>query len=324
MIELRRLLVIFLVTQLASLLLGAGSAAAGTSLYYGSIRIILSTGASSAYSIPFGSIIGYPQMNNLPTGDLATVNGSAPAAIGLGSNQMTLETSLPATVPPSSWGVPEVFTSFSGGHLAGSFFELGAPGAASSGPLGGLPVGQFGVEFKGTPSRFGGTMALLGKHRKRWGTAWSYGLIICTACSVWNDPLSAIGGSFGGAVSQTTWINGTGLPPTFFDVTIWGFPWSTGTVTARAPSSMGAVNSLIYKGTDQRTAGGAGNIQLVTPFVLRRTRAPGTPTQEVSYQAGIAIANLQFLPEPSALLLLASGLATLGCLSALSKRTNQG
>jgi hypothetical protein len=66
--------------------------------------------------------------------------------------------------------------------------------------------------------------------------------------------------------------------PTFFDLTLWGFPWSISTVTARAPFGLGGTNSLVFKGSDQRTPGGVGNIQLVTPFVIRHTEdAFGSP-----------------------------------------------
>jgi hypothetical protein len=100
-----------------------------------------------------------------------------------------------------------------------------------------------------------------------------------------------------------------GADPTFFDVTLWGFPWTTGTVTARAANYAQA--SLVFKGSDQRTPDGVGNIQLVTPFVVRYTesRTPWT-----YHQAGVAIADLQFVPEPGAFLMLASGLMALAAL----------
>ena len=169
MIGLRRMLAITSALPLVVFLLPVSSASAATSLYYGSIRIIFPYGASSTYSIPFGANISYPHMNNLPAGNIATVSGSAPAAIGLGANQITLHTSLFTTSPPPSWYASEVLSTFSGGHAAGNFYENGGPGAASSAPLSSIPASQFGVTFKGTPGRFGGTLALLGNHRTRWG-----------------------------------------------------------------------------------------------------------------------------------------------------------
>jgi hypothetical protein len=311
-------------------LLPASSASAATSLYHGSIRIILSYRGTSTYSIPFGANISYPHMNNLPAGNIATVSGSAPAAIGLGANQITLHTSLFTTSPPTSWyGITEALSTFSGGHDAGSFFENGAPGAASSAPLSGIPASQFGVTFKGTPGRFGGTLALLGNHRTRWGkVATGHSSRYCagfsfgegSTCSIWNLPLSPIGGAFGGSAFGRGWIWPSGTTPNFFDQTLWGFPWTTGTVTARAPLELSGTTSLVFKGTDQRTPAGAGNLQLVTPFVIRWTEDRHAPPPVTGYQAGVAILDLQFVPEPSALLVLASGMLALAGLFTHSRR----
>ncbi|MCH7643394.1 MAG: hypothetical protein IH974_01040 [Myxococcales bacterium] len=330
MIGLRRILAITSALSLAVFLFPAGSASADPSLYYGSIRIILSYGASSTYSIPFGANISYPHMDNLPAGNIATVSGSAPAAIGLGANQITLHTSLFTTSPPTSWyGISEVLSTFSGGHDAGSFFENGAPGAASSAPLSGIPASQFGVTFKGTPGRFGGTLALLGNHRTRWGkVVTGHSSRFCagfsfgegSTCSIWNRPISPIGGAFGGSAFGRGWIWPSGTTPNFFDQTLWGFPWTTGTVTARAPLWSGGTTSLVFKGTDQRTPAGAGNIQLVTPLVIRYTEDLHDSPPVTWYQAGVAIVDLQFVPEPSALLVLASGMLALAGLFRHSRR----
>jgi len=321
MIGLRRILAIISAPSLAVFLFPANSASAATSLYYGSIRIILSYGASSSYSIPFGDNISYPHMGNLPVGDIATLSGSGPAAIRFGPNQLTLHTSLFTTSPPLSWQVTEAFSTFSGGHAAGSFYENGGPGAASSAPVSDIPTSQFGVTFKGAPRRFGGTLALLGNHRTRWGGVlspsshycWDFSIGPGIDCSIWEKPLSPIGGAFGGAAFGRASL----VPcctPTLFDITIWGFPWTTGTVTARAPLPASGTTSLVFKGTDQRTPAGAGNLQLVTPFVMRWTEDRHASPPLTGYQAGVAIVDLRFVPEPSALLVLASGILTLtGC-----------
>jgi hypothetical protein len=330
MVSRARTLAILPALSLAVSLFSAHSTSAATSLYRGSIRIVLSYGAFSSYSIPFGSNISYPHMNNLPVGDLATIDGSGPAAIGFDANQLTLRTSLFTTSPPASWSVSEAFTEFSGGHTAGKFFGSGAPGAASSAPVSGIPASQFGVSFKGTPNRFGGTLALLGNHRSRWGAVLSPSSHYCgdfsigpgTDCSIWELPLSPIGGTFGGTAFGRASIV-PGASPTLFDQTLWGFPWTTGTVTARAPLGMGGVNSLITKGSDQRTAAGAGNLKLVTPFVIRWTEDRHASPPVTGYQAGIAIVDLRFVPEPSALLAFASGILALAGLYTYSRRPDR-
>jgi hypothetical protein len=328
--DIRRFLVIASILSLACIAVTAGSAPAATRLYSGSIRIILSTGVSDSYSIPFGSSIGYPNMNNQPTGDFAavSVSGSGPAAIGLGANQMTLHTSLFTTSPPPSWSVTEALSTFSGGHSAGSFFEYGGPGVASSAPVSGIPASRFGVSFKGTPSRFGGTLGLLGHFRSRWGAVYGPSSHYCAGfsigvtidCSVWDQPLSPIGGAFGGVASARASLVPGASTPSFFDVTVWGFPWSTGTVTARAPGWSGGTKSLVFKGTDQRTPGGAGHIQLVTPLVIQYTEDRYDSPPWTRHKAGVAVIDLNFVPEPSALLILASGLVTLAGLFGYSKR----
>ncbi len=310
-----------------ALLCMANSASAGTKLYYGSIRIVLSTGISGSYSIPFGASISYPRMNNLPVGDLASTTHSLLDAVLLGANQMTLFTGLFTTAPPLSWQVSEARTTFIGRHAAGTFFVAGAPGIASSAPVSGIPASQFGVVFQGGRRQFGGTLALLGSYRSRWGRVyspysqycWDFSIGPGTACSKWYLPFSAIGGAFGkSAFGRTSLV--PNFSPTLFDITVWGFPWTTGTVSARAPVGWVGTNSLVRKGSDQRTPSGAGNVQLVTPFVLRRTEDRHASPPETGYQAGIAILDLQFVPEPSAMLALASGTVTLAVLFCISRR----
>jgi hypothetical protein len=81
MADLRRIIVVALIFRIADGSSVVSTASADTKRYTGSIKLIPSSG-------------------------LATIGTSAPAAIGLASDQMTLMTSFPATVPPSSWGFP--------------------------------------------------------------------------------------------------------------------------------------------------------------------------------------------------------------------------
>ncbi len=94
---------------------------------------------------------------------------------------------------------------------------------------------------------------------------------------------------------------------------MWGGPWTVGTVSARAPADTGllatTINTLTAKGTDQRTPQGVGNLQLVSPFLVRGLDDDtGDP---IYYRAGVAVMSLRFVPEPAAVLQLVSGLTGL-------------
>jgi len=287
-------------------------AGAGTRLYTGSIELRLHSGPGYSYSIPFGANFSYPKMNNLPTGDVATTVGSVPIGIRLAPNQMALKTSVFTAPPPPSWYMSYVRSYFSGGNDSASFSAGGAPGPATSSPVTSTSDSHFGVSFSGTPTQFGGTMRLLAEFSARYG--------------FWDGAelaLGAIGGSFGGKLTATGYHGGTAFPPTFFTETVWGFPWTTGTVRATAPpnppSGGGSTPvTLTAMGSDLRTPMGMGKMQLVTPFVVRkREQRTG---ELLRANAGIAVVSLEFGPEPSALLQLAVGLGGLGIINRCSRR----
>ena len=158
----------------------ADPAAAAPRLYTGSIEFRISTfdGCTSAnscfndfdagYPFPFGASISYPSLNNPPSGNLASVSGSGPAAIGLGSNQITLHTSLYDTSPPASWNVTFAGSSFSGGHAAG-WLSAG---------------GTFGGTARVQLVRAGGTAV----SHTVWGFPWTTGSV-----SVWAPEPSGFG-----------------------------------------------------------------------------------------------------------------------------------
>jgi hypothetical protein len=298
------------------LLCSAAVAGAGTRLYTGSIQIRLHSGSGSSYSIPFGADVSYPKMNNLPSGDLATTLGKAPASIRLKPNQMTLETSA-FTYLPTRLGYRSFVSSyFSGGNDAASFSAGGAPGSAMSTPVTSTPSGsQFRVSFSGTPTQFGGTMRLLADFYAQYGH-WDRVRL----------PLGAIGGSFGNKQTATGYMGGTFTPPTFFVESVWGFPWTTGTVVAKAPRNPSAGGpsatvSLTAMGSDLRTPQGDGKMQLVTPFVVRM-HEPGNGAR-LGGNAGVAVVSLQFGPEPSVIAQLAAGLLGLSALYRFSRRKKE-
>jgi hypothetical protein len=92
-----------------------------------------------------------------------------------------------------------------------------------------------------------------------------------------------------------------------------GTLWTTGQVGGFAKT--GAYYTSIWRtGYDNRTAGGKGNIQLVTP-TLTHWLSPGFNT----HSAQLGMLTLK-VPEPSAALLLAAGGGVLGLLYWVSRR----
>jgi len=302
------------IALLIGIVCSAALASAGPQLYAGTIQIRLRAYPTRDYSIPFGTQIGYPTMNNLPNGDFATTLGSAPQAIRIAPNQMTLMTSIPSTYHalPPPWTYTLISTHFSGANGTGSFSAGGAPGAATSTPVTSIFGGHFGVSFSGAPAKFGGTLRVLANFDARF---------IARAVHL---SLGAIGGTFGGKRTATGYEGGTASPPTLFTETVWGFPWTTGTVMATAPASpyYGPPSALsthiTAMGSDLRNSLGTGKVRLVTPFVVRkRAQSDGAL---LDARAGIAILSLHFAPEPSALAQLASGLLALAVLYGYSHR----
>lgn len=283
-----------------------GLARSDPALYRGSVHLRL-----WERQVPYGASLSRPGLGNSPSGDLVSLAGSAPAAFTLPSGQLTLTTSLFDPSPPYA-SLDFRSTRFSGANDAGSFFGGGGPGSTEFTPLPSIPAGQFGVSFSGEPGRFGGVMKLLGSFD------WRGELASCLYCSYHTViPLSPIGGPFGGTATAMTFVGGTGFPPTFVTATAWGFPWDTGTVGGVA-AVVGTASSTTTSamGTDLRTASGLGTLQLVTPFLVRVKSQPpdcgGCENQW--FYAGSATAELHFVPEPDALVLLAAGLGGLAVL----------
>jgi len=85
-----------------------------------------------------------------------------------------------------------------------------------------------------------------------------------------------------------------------------GWRWTTGMVSVSAAGDYALYSSefperLVRTGYDNRTAGGGGTIQLVTPHLTSWGAPPDINTGE------IGVLRLQFVPEPSGLLLLLAG-----------------
>jgi hypothetical protein len=291
-------------------------AGAGARLYTGTIQIRVDYGGGSVYSIPIGAKISYPRMNNLPAGDAATTIANSPIGVGIPANQMMLVTSLSTYSPPASWGLAWIASTFDGHNGTGSFAPGGAPGSATSAPVTSAAGSGFKVSFSGTPTQFGGTMRLLavGTEAYRWPDF-----------ANWNvaRDFGAVGGDLGGKRAVTgTVFHGTAGLRTFFSQTVWGFPWTTGTVMATAPPGEIQPSTeaarITAMGSDMRTPQGDGKLQLVTPFLVRqRDRQSGSMLYN---GAGVAIVSLDFVPEPSAIAQLVAGLSALAALYRVSMR----
>ncbi len=98
---------------------------------------------------------------------------------------------------------------------------------------------------------------------------------------------------------------------------MWGFPWDTGSVGAvAAVAGTASSTTTAAMGTDLRTPSGLGTLQLVSPFLVRVKSLPPLCSGCASewFYAGMARAELRFVPEPAATFLFATGLAGLGVL----------
>ena len=287
-----------------------GLARSDPALYTGSIQLRL-----WERQVPYGASLSGPGLGNAPTGDLVNLLGHGPAAFTLPLGQLSLTTSLVDSSPPYA-SLDFRSTTFSGVNDAGSFFGGGGPDATGFTPLSSIPASQLGVSFSDGPDRFGGVMRLLGRFD------WRGELANCASCSYQTViPLAPIGGPFGG--TAMAFVGGTAFPLTFVTVTVWGFPWDTGTVGAVAAVA-GTYSSTTTSamGTDLRTASGLGTLQLVSPFLVRVNSHPPGCGGCVNrwFYAGTARAEFHFVPETGATLLLASGLAGLAVLFRRSKR----
>jgi hypothetical protein len=205
-------------------------------------------------------------------------------------------------------------TVFGGYNGTGSFSPGGAPGSATSAPVTSALGSGFKVSFSGTPTQFGGTMQLLANFSLTY---------VCETAGGWKVDLDfgAVGGEFGGKRTvMDSVFHGTGGFRTFFTQTVWGFPWTTGTVMATAPPGpyLGTTARISAMGSDQRTPQGSGKLQLVTPLVIRQRET--TSGSLFVTGAGVAIVSLNFVPEPSAIAQLAAGLSALTVLYGLSHR----
>jgi hypothetical protein len=183
------------------------------------------------------------------------------------------------------------------------------------------------VRVKVGANQFGGTMRLLGHYFTNRGVESGAPYSTSVGATPWN--LQYIGASAytamsvvtGGFTKKTTTSRAYYLHPPAGPVfgysariaTVSAFPWTTGTAEVTALSGPQAT-ILKRTGYDNRTANGAGTIQMVSPMLTRWQNSFG------DYHTGsIGMMRLVFVPEPQAWRMLGAGI----CAIALLYRTSR-
>jgi hypothetical protein len=236
----------------------------------------------------------------------ASVTGSSPAGFTLPASQLKRTTS--GVLPPYP-GISYTATTATLANSTGGFGSGGGPGSFSFIPVRG--IGGTAVSVIQGAKQFGGVMRLLGGMR-----ALSVASSRTASFPQW--PVMIAGGSYATGITvlgiyyyPSQMSLGTGLGYAT------AFPWTTGTVAVRAYGDSPSFfpTSITRRGYDNRTAMGGGTIQLVTPILMHWTGG--------EHQGLIGILRLQFVPEPSSWLMLASGVGLLSALFQL-RRTRLG
>jgi hypothetical protein len=191
-----------------------------------------------------------------------------------------------ATVNGSGGGIHVQSLALPGGAFATSGAVVPVTDPASN-PIQGvqLTVANGSGSFAETGGALGGKMALPGVAK------------VCLfapcagAISNLSVPLTVVGA--GGSQFSLGAVN----------LTVWGAPWTTGTVAISAVTRMGFAHGPATATSSSAQASGV--VRLVTPIVVS-TNIPVPATPPV-----FAILTLHFVPEPATLLLLAAGIAGL-------------
>ena len=167
-------------------------------------------------------------------------------------------------------------------------------------------------------NRFGGVMRLLGEYTTKvcfftnggcalgYGS-WNYQDVGATAYKNFATGSKHITHSYVTSNIQTYYNTGLAtLSP--FVVVAHRFPWTTGTVTVTATVRGPANTFEVRKGFDNRTAGGIGTVQLVTPILTEWLSQVGADLFETG---GIGVMQIQFVPEPGVAVSLIAGMSLL-------------
>jgi hypothetical protein len=242
----------------------------------------------------------------------ALVGSGSPASVMLPASQLARITS--GSLPPrySTQIYQKTYANLA--NAAGNFKSGGGPGSVNFAyrPATGIRI------FRGK-NQFGGVMRLL-KGTPSGGLGTKVRYFDQGKGSVGNFPTWGVT-EFGASYlpyAYPRYVTGTfhstmGSSVSTATGLVRGWPWTTGTVSVYASGDHNLNSSffperLMRAGYDNRSPNGGGTIQLVTPHLTSWGAVS-------SLQMGaIGVLRLQFVPEPSGLLLLLSGMAMLGVL----------
>jgi hypothetical protein len=235
-----------------------------------------------------------------PGSDTATSLPASPFGFRLGKADLEIETS--GSLPPYS-GVSYTLTTAELENNVGLFSAGRGPGSFSFVPA--LGWGSTRAVVAAGKKQFGGVMGLVGKFGTRnagrtlGGGRW-YGRF-----PDWGVQVA------GGSYAEMTTVEGTfsfTSPEVEYKsiAVVTGFPWTTGRVSVSAAGGSGFPTRLVRSGYDNRTPGGGGTIQMVTPRLTHWAAG--------SHWGDIAVLRVQFAPEPESWLLLAAGLSLVAVL----------
>ena len=234
-------------------------------------------------------------------GGTATIQGPAePPGFMLKKGELLRQTQ--GSFPPYP-GVSYTLTMADLKNDRGGFEIGGGPGSFSFVPW--LAEGSTRVAVTAGKRQFGGVMRLAGQFGTQNAGQTLGGATWRGSFPTWG--VHVVGGSY----AETTTVRGEfsfmSHMLTYQSVAlVTGFPWTTGRVSISAAGGSGFPTRLVRSGYDNRTSGGGGTIQMVTPRLTHWAAG--------SHWGDIAVLRVQFAPEPGSCLLLLAGL---GCVAAL-------
>lgn len=314
---------------------GERPATAAPRLYSASLQIEMfgndtTTGSAFPFSVETHRALVLGQNCNDAYGSttgtcgLTTLRDGAPLT-GSGTASVMATTYVDFTLPASDiavfaqgsrpWNPPTLY-SYTYANLKngpGSFFAGGGPGTVSRTLyIGPSPMGR--ARVTPGPQQFGGVMRLLGAQTGQTGIYRNGGLSIGAV----NRRFDAVGYYSSSTLLYTVDLYHTNLFQST-NVKIYGHPfrWTTGTVSVTGNG--GSFDTAFErKGYDNRTPGGDGTIQLVTPYLVEWHQPAISQTF-----ATIGVLKIQFVPEPASWLGLAAGLGGLTVLHRTRRRRSR-